>query len=189
MDSLLKRVEAIALATSSQSISENDKNISDEFIQIKRKLSIQISEIRNDIKDRNDYANLPGGCPNKNILSRKAANIENKIKLAYNELKSMRKIVKEDEKMMKKENQNIIILNNRYKMCNLIEEHIVECEKWSKGLAINSIKEDPSKKFLLKGSRFNDEMALDEELQPINPTQTELENIDDIEEWRLLINE
>lgn len=189
MDSLLKRVEAIALATRNQNITEEEEI--DEFIDLKRKLNIQIRKIRNDIKDRNEYANLPGGCPNKNELSQKVTNIKNEIKLAQDQLKSMRELVKIDEKQMKKKGQDTSILINRLKMCDLIDAHIKECENWSKGLTVSSVKEDPSKQFLLKGAKFNDEMplsSLDEELQPTDPTQTELENIDDIEEWKLKIN-
>lgn len=190
MDKLLKRVEAIAAATSNKE--ENPNNSSrndniDDFIQFKRDLSSKIREIRNCIKDRNEYANFPGGCPDKIELNNKSAKIQNDIKMSQNQLKIMRNIVKNDEKMMK--SQDAPIIQNRYKICDLIDAHLAECENWSKGLRLSSAKEDPLKQHLLKGAKFNDEMINStlEELQPTDPTQTELEDIDNIEEWQLQI--
>lgn len=195
MDKLLRRVEAIAIATGSKEGHEdanaNDKNV-DEFTQLKRDLNLKIREIRNDIKERDEYASSRGGREDKTEIIRKATHIRTEIKDAQDQAKQMREIVMAEEGKMVKNNQDASALQTRYKMCDLIDAHIAECERWFKGLAFTSVKGDPTKRDLLKGAKLNSEMVnptLIDVQPPTDPTQTELEDIDGIEEWQLQINE
>lgn len=195
MEQLMRRVQAIAVATGSKEGHEDanasDKNV-DEFTQLKRDLNVKIREIRNDIKDRDEFANSPGGREDKTEIIRKATLIRNEIKEAQDQAKHMREIVMTEEGKMVKKNQDASVLQTRYKMCDLIDAHLQECERWFKGLAFTSAKSDPAKRDLLKGSKLNNEMVnptLVEVQPPTDPTQTELEDIDGIEEWQLQIQE
>lgn len=195
MEQLLRRVEAIAIATGSKEGHEDanasDKNV-DEFTQLKRDLNLKIREIRNDIKERDDFAESKGGREDKTEIIRKNANLRTEIKDAQDQAKHMRELVMIEEGKMVQNNQDATALQNRYKMCDLIDAHIAECEKWFKGLTFTSVKSDPAKRDLLKGAKLNSEMTnptLITVEPPQDPTQTELEDIDGIEEWQLQIQE
>lgn len=195
MEQLLKRVQAIAIATGSKEGHEDanasDKNV-DEFTQLKRDLNLKVREIRNDIKERDEYASSRGGREEKTEIIKKNAVIRNEIKDAQDQAKQMREIVMAEEGRMVEKNQDASALQNRYKMCDLIDAHISECERWFKGLTFTSVKGDPTKRDLLKGAKLNTEMTnptLIDVQPPTDPTQTELEDIDGIEEWQLQVQE
>lgn len=196
MERLLERVRAIAIATGSSDGKEkganfNDKNV-DEFTQLKRDINVKIREIRNAIKDRDEYAKSTEGQNDKTEIVRKATLIRSQIKEVKEESKRMRDIVMTEEGVLIGKNKDASCLQNRYKMCDLIDAHIEECERWYKGLSFASAKSDPSKRALLKGSNYNDENTnpqLVEIKTPTDSTQTELEDIDGIEEWQLQIQE
>ncbi|OHS97066.1 hypothetical protein TRFO_09598 [Tritrichomonas foetus] len=194
MDRLLRRVEAIAVATGSKeaqqsTVAEGEKV--DKFTLLKREVNVKIREVRNSIKERDEYANSPGGKEDKTEIIRQSTLIRNQIKELQDDAKSMRNMVMEEEGKLVAKNKSSENLQNRYKMCDLIDAHIAECERWFKGLSFASVKDDPSKRALLKGSNFNDEMTNPTlvDFKPTDPTQTELEDVDGIEEWQLQIQE
>ena len=193
-DTLLKRVEAIAVATGSKDETEHqnidDKKV-DEFTKLKRLVGVKIRELRNAIKERDDYANSPGGKEDKTELIRQGTLIGNQIKEVKEDAQKMRRMVMDEEGKLLSKGKDAIVLQPRYKMCDLIDSHIEECQRWFKGLSFTSLKDDPSKRALLKGSNLNEENYNPQlvDFKPADPTQTELEDVEGIEDWQMQIQE
>ncbi|KAH0795553.1 hypothetical protein GPJ56_000432 [Histomonas meleagridis] len=193
MEKLLRRVEEIGKATGNkdnqQNQNQNNKKV-DKFTRKKREINLLIREIRNDIAERDRYASARGTRDDKQEIIRQSTLIRTKIQNAKEESKAIRDLVIKEEAKFSKKGKECPNIENRYKMCDLIDAHIEECERWFKGLSFVSQKSDPLKSALLKGSNFstniNPELVT---FVPQDPTQTELEEIDGIDEWQMQINE
>ncbi|KAH0788560.1 hypothetical protein GPJ56_007525 [Histomonas meleagridis] len=193
MEKLLRRVEEIGKATGNKDTPEsqgkNNKKV-DKFTLKKREINLQIRELRNDIAERDRYANARGTKDDKPEIVRQSTLIRTKLQNVKEEAKAIRDMVIKEEAKYSKKGKECPNIENRYKMCDLIDAHIEECERWFKGLSFVSQKNDPMKAALLKGANFS--ANLNPELVtfvPQDPTQTELEEIDGIDEWQLQINE
>ena len=66
----------------------------------------------------------------------------------------------------------------------------MECDRWSRGIGVGPSGNDPRRRALLKGANLDDNGPVElATFVPQNATETELEEIDGIDEWRLQIQE
>jgi uncharacterized coiled-coil DUF342 family protein len=192
MNELLNRVQAIARATGNkddhQIVTEGEEV--DEFTLLKRQINLDIRELRNAIRDRDEYANSRGAKEDKAEIVRQSTVIRTRLQEIRGNAQRMRDMVAKEEDKLKSKNKSAEGLGNRYKMCDLVDAHIEECDRWFKGLQFASVKDDPSKRLLMKGSNFQEVQTVQTvDFQPQDATQSELAEIDGIEEWRMQIQE
>lgn len=192
MDNLLKRVNAIAVATGND---EEKGDVTggveiDEFTRIKREINLEIREIRNDIKYRDEFADSFAGKNDQTEIAKKSAAIMVKIKELKGRKADLVKLVNQEEAKLRKKNQDVKTLDSRKKMCDLIEAHIEEVDRWSKGRSLVKQRDDPNKATLLKGAKLGFETAPNPgNFIPSNATETELEEVDGIDEELMQIRE
>jgi hypothetical protein len=158
MDALLERVKAVSQQTGSKDTTQNvipEGEKVDEFTHLKREINLHIREIRNAIKDRDTYSQSRGAKDDKAEIVRQSTVIRTKITDARSEATRLREMVTRDERKLTSKGKSTESLENRRKMCDLVEAHIEECDRWFKGLSFTSIKDDPQKRLLLKGSQFS----------------------------------
>jgi hypothetical protein len=64
-------------------------------------------------------------------------------------------------------------------MCELVEAHNDECDTWSKGLSIANLKDDSSRRELMKGASLGaTPQKINFTFIPEDPTQSQLEEVD-----------
>ena len=133
--------------------------------------------------------NSRGFKEDKSSIVKQSTQIRSKIQIAKENATEMRcMVIKEESKLMKKGKDSPHIAN-RYKMCDLIEAHIDECERWFKGLSFVHKKDDQLKMDLLKDADANISNPELVHFIPQDPSQTALMDIEEFDEWKLQINE
>ena len=189
MQRLLDRVNEIAMATGnkdkkSQLVTENEKV--DEFTLSKRYMGVQVRELREMISDRDKYANSISGKNDQPEIIRQSNEIRKRIRELRDKASSMREMVEHDAN---KKGVDPASIDARRKMCDLIDAHIDECENWSKGQSFASTN-NSKRRALLKGSNLQDDGPVEmASFVPGDPTESALENIDGIDEWRIQIQQ
>jgi len=190
MEPLLRRAHAIAKRTGSDTNNTSlvaDGEKADGFTLLKREINQLITKARNDCKARDDFRDGVGTKDQKSELVRQTASLQSMISELRQKSTNLREVLSNDKKKSKTPDTDMF--QNREKICNLIDAHIDEVEKWVKGSQFVSPKNDPSKKALLKGAKADitvSPMKID--YKP-SPTETELEDIDGIDEWRAQVQE
>lgn len=190
MDKLLGRVKYIAKLTGSKDENKDYKGEDEEvdaFTLLKRQINDEVREVRQDIKNRNEEADAHDAASRKPEIVKQTTAIRGRIKDLRNKSQQLRDMVDREAKELKSKGKESSGLDTRRKMCDLIDAHIDECERWSKGHSFVSVRDDPSKRALLKGADFNDNANPPLVTFTPDPTQTELEEIDGIDEWRMQI--
>jgi hypothetical protein len=192
MEALLSRIQAVAQQTGSKDSSKNvvpEGETVDEFTQLKREINLHIRELRNSIKERDEYAKARGTQDDKVEIVRQSTLIRQALQDVRNEATRLREMVAKEERKLaaKGKSTESESITNRHRMCDLVEAHIEECDRWFKGLSFASVKDNPDKRLLLKGSQFQAAAPIPVSFTPTDATETELEQIDGIEEWRLQI--
>lgn len=192
MDQLLKRVNAIAEATGNSPKKEDvtqGQDI-DEFTRLKRTINLEIREIRNDIKDRDEFADSFAGKNDQPEIAKKSARIMTRIKDLRSKHSDLVNLIRQEESKLQKKNKDVKALDPRKKMADLIEAHIDECDRWSKGKSLLKQKDDPSKAMLLKGAKLGYDTTFNpNNFVPSNATETELEEVDGIDEGLMQLRE
>jgi hypothetical protein len=192
MDVLLKRVIAIAVATGNKDAShqiqaEGEK--ADEFTLAKRRLNLEIREIRNAIKERDLYTNGPGGRDKPEVVRQSTA-IRIRLVDLRKQAAMMRDMVTRADEKQRSKGKSSEQIELRYKMCDLADAHIDECETWFKGHSLVDARDDPRRRALLRGAQLTDATPVNIEFaRPKDSTETQLEDIDGIDEWRMQIRE
>jgi predicted nucleic acid-binding Zn-ribbon protein len=190
MEALLQRIRAVSQQTGSKDPSQSvvpEGETVDEFTQLKREINLHIRELRNAIKERDTYSQARGAKDDKVEIVRQSTVIRGQLNDVRAEAARLREMVAKEERKLSSKGKSTESLENRRKMCDLVEAHIEECDRWFKGLSFASVKDDPSKRLLLKGSQFTQPAPVAANFSPADSTETELEQIDGIEEWRLQI--
>jgi uncharacterized coiled-coil DUF342 family protein len=192
MNNLLERVRAVAKATGTKDDSETivpEGETVDEFTHLKREINLHIRELRNAIKERDTFANSRAARDDKAEIVRQSTQIRTRLQDVRAEAQRLREMVMKEQRQLESKNKPTNVLENRFKMCDLVDAHIEECDRWFKGLSFASVKDDPSKRMLLKGSQFTQPAPIQANFVPKDSTETELEQIDGIDEWRIQIQE
>jgi predicted nucleic acid-binding Zn-ribbon protein len=190
MDVLLQRVQAVAQQTGSKDAGKSvvpEGESVDEFTHLKREINLHIRELRNSIKERDTYAQGGGGKDDTNEIVRQSNAIRTKISEARAEAARLREMVTKTERQRSAKGKSVEDLENRRRMCDLVDAHIDECDRWFKGLSFASVTDDPPKRLLFKGSQLQQAVPIQADFKPPDATETKLEQIDGINEWRLLI--
>ena len=193
MNKLLERVNAVAVATGnkdkkSQLVTENEEV--DEFTLAKRRMNLDIRELRQMISDRDKYANSITGKNDQPEIIRQSNEIRKRIRDLRDVAASMRQMIEKDRDKARKKGVDLSGVEAREKMCDLIDAHLDECEQWSKGHSFSSAKDSSKRRALLKGANLQDDGPVEmANFVPGDPTESALENIDDIDEWRLQVQE
>jgi predicted nucleic acid-binding Zn-ribbon protein len=192
MNDLLERVRAVAKATGtkddSQTIVPEGETV-DEFTHLKREINLHIRELRNAIKERDTFAGSRAAREDKAEIVRQSTQIRTRLTDIRAEAQRLREMVMKEQRRLESKGKPTNVLDNRFKMCDLVEAHIEECDRWFKGLSFASVKDDPAKRMLLKGSQFTQPAPIQANFVPKDSTETELEQIDGIDEWRIQIQE
>lgn len=189
MERLLQRVEEIGLATGNKGRDQEqgkDKKKVDKFTRTKREINLLIRELRNDIQERDRYANARGTKDDKPEIIRQSTLIRTKLQEVKERAQELRQMAIKSETSGKK---GKLTVENMFKVCELVDAHIEECERWFKGLSFVSKRNDPAKADLLRGAG---DAGADPQLVafvPQDATQTELEDIEGFGEWQQQIEE
>ena len=191
IEQLLRKVHEIAEATgtdsTNQTHTESNQKV-DEFTRKKQEMGQRIREVRNAIQERDEYAASKEGQKDQVELIRKGHAIREQIKELQEESRVMREMLDKDERELERKHKSTEGLANRRKMCDLIDEHIAECDCWFKGNRPNSALDDPAKRSLLKGAKLRDtNPQLVTIVPPTNPNETELEDVEGIADSMLQI--
>ena len=189
MEHLIRRVQAIAVKTGSKDNKDQlvaEGETADEFTILKRQINLKIRECRNSIQQRDDFKSKSSAKDAPEVV-RQTTLIRNQVKELRELSSNLRDIFSKEYN--KSQNKSAESLTIRQRMCDLIDAHIDEVDNWAKAKGFVSIKDDPSKRALLKGSNLDDSAKPQLiEFTP-SPNETELEDIDGIDEWRLQIKE
>ena len=192
MEQLIHRIDAINESVGGSKDDKNSKEDTkkDEFILLKEEICAQEKQIRAEIQERNEYVENESNKNNQKEIFTKSNQIKLKIKDLTAKAARLREIVDEDEQKMKKKNKTSSGLENRKKMCDLIDARIEECSRYLKNNSYQNPRDDKKYKNLLKGA-FVDE---DLENPPLisftpGPQNSEFEEIEGIDEWRLQIQQ
>jgi hypothetical protein len=190
MEELLTRVGAVAHATGKgddhQLITDGEEP--DEFTLLKRRINLDIRELRNLIHDRDEYASSRGTQGGKAEIVRQSAVIRARLEEIRQAAERLRHTVICEDQRLRSKGTSADGLANRFEMCDLVEAHIEECDRWFKGLQFANV--DGPKCFLLKGATLPQvEMVQTVDFVPQDATQSELTDINGMEEWRMQIRE
>lgn len=192
MDPLIRRVELVGSATGdgkAKSIVAENEEI-DDFTRQKRTINLEIRELRNDIKNRDEFAESFAGKSDQAEIAKQSARIRSKINDLKAEAQQIRQSVLAEERQLLFKGKDASGLEPRKKMCELIDAHIDECDRWSKGHSFVHQKDDPSKRELLKGANLGlAGVPPPSNFIPSNANETELEDIDGVAEGLLMLKE
>ena len=191
MDKLLKRVQAVAQITGNDKNQgkKTDDQEEDEFILLKREICQLERDTRNDIKARDDFAENSATRDQKAEIVKQTTQIRGRIKELRAKADELRGIYQKQVDEMKKQGKTSDGLDNRKKMCDLIDARIDEVERYCKGLKFVSARDDPSRRALLKGANFEATESPQLATFVPGPTNSEYEEIDGIDEWRMQVQE
>lgn len=190
IEALLRRVQDIADLTGTEGKKQKiePSQEADEFTRKKQLIGQEIRELRNAIQDRDDYANSHEGKNDQVEIIKKGHIIREKIKDLRDKSQEMKDLLNQEEQKLLRKGKSTECLENRRKLCDLIDEHINECDGWLKGNKPSSLVNDPHKRALLKGAQFKDtNPQLIDYVEADNPTETQLEDIEGVSDAMLQI--
>lgn len=190
LDQLMKRIRAVEKETGGNTkddeMTEEQLN-ADPFIRLKQEIGRLERETRNDIKARDEFAENASTRDQKPEIVKQTTAIKQKVKELRAKSDQLRSILHEEAEKMKKQNKTSEGLDNRKKMCDLIDARIDEVERYAKGLKFISAKDDPNRRALLKDA---DEEAGAPTMATFvpGPTESEFQEIEGFDDWQLMIN-
>ena len=190
MEKLIKRAKAVAELTGkdkSKDPLKNDEDDADEFILLKRDICQLERDTRNDIKARDEFAENFATRDQKAEIVKQTTAIKGKVKELRAKAEQLRDIYQKNADDMKKKGKTSDGLESRKKMCDLIDARIDEVERYAKGLKFVSARDDPARAALMKGA--NTELTESPQLATFvpGPTESEYQEIDGFDEWRLQV--
>jgi hypothetical protein len=190
MEALLQRLKAVVRDTDPDE--PHGRSIPDgesvgEFVLTKRAVNLAIRQIRSAIHARNLYAEAPETKDDSPEIVRQSNSIRDDLESVRRQAQQLRRILDLEERENRDGSASESVAACQT-MCDLVDAHIGECDRWSKGIAFVSVRDDPTKQALLKGAQQR-RRTISASFVPSNPTESELEDIDGIDEWRLQIRE
>ena len=192
MEKLIKRARAVAQQTGDEKgkkkKNDEEENV-DDFILLKREICEYERDTRNDIKARDEFAENPATRDQKAEIVKQTTAIKGRIKELRAKADELRNIYQKQVDDMKKRGTTAANMENRKKMCDLIDARIDEVERYAKGLKFVSAQDDPSRRALLKGANFEETESPQLATFVPGPTNSEYEDIDGIDEWRMQVQE
>ncbi|KAI8818903.1 uncharacterized protein EV422DRAFT_535864 [Fimicolochytrium jonesii] len=158
----------------------------DEFTRIRKKIHLDVKEVRNELKEREEIMSLGG-------TTTESAEKSYRIRVAIRALKEqasrMAEIVAKEERKKKKDPESVANLAQRREILDLCQKHIEECENLEKRRFNEGHVADRSE--LLAGARPPERRrgrgnkAADPEEPPPDPfTNTDLPDIDVEEDFK-----
>ena len=190
LDKLMKRVRGIEEATGSgksKNSLDNNEDGADAFILLKREICQLERDTRNDIKARDEFAENSATRDQKAEIVKQTTAIKGKVKELRSKAAELRNMYETEVSDMKKKGKTSDGLENRKKMCDLIDARIDEVERYAKGLKFVSAADDETKRALLKGANFEATESPQLATFVPGPTESQYEEIDGIDEWRMQV--
>ena len=186
----MKRLRAVEKETGGNNkddeMTEEQLN-ADPFIRLKQEIGRLERETRNDIKARDEFAENDATKNQKPEIVKQTTAIKQKVKELRAKSEQLRGILHEDAERMKKEKKTSEGLDNRKKMCDLIDARIDEVERYAKGLKFISAKDDPNRRALLKDANEENTSPTMATFTP-GPENSEYQEIEGFDDWMLMIN-